>query len=107
MSEQYITKTMAKYCKHEGCEAISMQRFNNDTCDNCWGKIQAKLEYFRGEIEAERISYGEIAELQGLAEHIEAGDVLLLEWAGVPEHEAEEMPLFEGTREALDKLTIR
>jgi len=70
-------------------------------------RIKNRLEYFRGEIEAERISYGEIAELQELAEHIEAGDVLLLEWAGVPEHEAEEMPLFEGTREALDKLTIR
>jgi len=44
-----------------------------------------RLEYLRGEIEAERISQGEIAELQSLAEHIEPGDVLLLEWAGVPE----------------------
>jgi len=44
-----------------------------------------RLEYLRGEIKAERISYGEIAELQSLAEHIEPGDVLLLEWAGVPE----------------------
>jgi len=47
--------------------------------------IKARLEYLRGEIEAERISYGEIAELQSLAGHIEPGDVLLLEWAGVPE----------------------
>lgn len=44
-----------------------------------------RLEYLRGEIQAERISYGEIAELQSLKEHIEPGDVLLLEWAGVPE----------------------
>lgn len=46
---------------------------------------QARLEHLRGEIEAERISYGEIAELASLAEHIEAGDTQLLEWAGVPE----------------------
>lgn len=51
-------------------------------------KIKARLEYLRGEIEAERISYGEIAELQDLAEHIDEGDVLLLEWAGVEESPA-------------------
>lgn len=48
-------------------------------------EIKQRLEYLRGEIKAERISYEEIAELQSLAEHIEAGDVELLEWAGVPE----------------------
>lgn len=48
--------------------------------------ITQRLEYLRGEIEAERISYGELAELQNLAEHIDPTDVLLLEWAGVPEH---------------------
>ena len=47
--------------------------------------IKERLEYFRGEIRAEKISYGEIAELQGLAEHIDKGDVELLEVAGVPE----------------------
>lgn len=51
--------------------------------------IKERLEYLRGEIEAERISYGEIAELQSLKEHIEEGDVLLLEWAGVSEGEVE------------------
>lgn len=45
----------------------------------------ARLDYLRGEIEAESISWGEIAELQGLAEYIDPSDVLLLEWAGVPE----------------------
>ena len=58
-------------------------------------EIKARLEYLRGEIEAERISYGEIAELQDLAAHIEPGDVLLLQWAGVPEFppvEEEECP---------------
>jgi hypothetical protein len=48
-------------------------------------QIKERLEYLRGEIKAERISYGEIAELQSLAEYIEPGDVVLLEWAGVPE----------------------
>jgi hypothetical protein len=47
--------------------------------------VPARLEYLRGQIQAEKISYGEIAELQGLAGHIDAGDVELLEWAGVPE----------------------
>ena len=44
-----------------------------------------RLEYLRGEIENERISYGEIAELQGLVDHIDPSDTLLLQWAGVPE----------------------
>ncbi len=48
-------------------------------------EIKERLEYLRGEIRAERISYGEIAELQSLADHIEPGDVELLQWAGVPE----------------------
>lgn len=48
-------------------------------------QIRARLEYLRGEINAERISYDEIHELQCLAEHTDAHDVQLLEWAGVPE----------------------
>lgn len=48
-------------------------------------EAEQRLEYLRGEIKAERISYGEIAELQALAEYIEPGDVELLQWAGVPE----------------------
>jgi hypothetical protein len=47
--------------------------------------IKDRLEYLRGEIEAERISYGEIAELQDLAKFIEPGDTLLVQWAGIPE----------------------
>ena len=50
-------------------------------------EIKARLKYLRGEIEAEKISQLELAELQSLAEHIEPGDNLLLEWAGVPEGE--------------------
>lgn len=47
--------------------------------------IKDRLEYLRGEIEAERISYEEIAELQDLAPHIEPDDTVLREWAGMPE----------------------
>jgi hypothetical protein len=48
-------------------------------------QIKARLEYLRGELRAERISYGELAELQSLAEYIDPQDVELLEAAGVPE----------------------
>jgi len=47
--------------------------------------IKERLEYLRGEIRGERISYGEIAELQSLKKHIDKNDVELLEWAGVKE----------------------
>ncbi len=48
-------------------------------------EIKEKLEYLRGEILAERISYGEIAELQALAKYIDPSDAELLQWAGVKE----------------------
>ena len=47
--------------------------------------VSDRLEYLRGELRAERISYGELAELQGLPGFIGEGDVELLEAAGVPE----------------------
>lgn len=50
--------------------------------------IKQRLEYLRGELRAERISYDELHELQSLAIHIEPGDVELLEAAGVPEEHA-------------------
>lgn len=49
------------------------------------GNIKERLEYLRGELRAERISYGELAELESLAEHIEPDDVELREAAGLPE----------------------
>ena len=48
-------------------------------------RAKTRLEYLRGEIKKECISYGEIAELQSLAKYIEPSDVLLLNWAGVEE----------------------
>ena len=48
--------------------------------------IEARLAAIRKSIEAENVSMDEIAELQNeLVEHIDPSDVLLLEWAGVPE----------------------
>jgi hypothetical protein len=49
-----------------------------------WG-IRARLEYLRGELAAERVSYGELAELQSLAEYIPVGDTQLREAAGLCE----------------------
>ncbi len=47
--------------------------------------IKQRLEYLRGELRGERISYGELAELQDLAAHIPADDLELREAAGLPE----------------------
>ena len=55
-------------------------------------EISDRLEYLRGELRAERMSYAELAELQGLAEHIDPSDVELLETAGVPEFPEEVLP---------------
>jgi hypothetical protein len=53
--------------------------------------IKSRLEEIRIEIRAERISQGEIHELQSLAEHIDKNDVELLEWAGVDEFEEDDI----------------
>jgi hypothetical protein len=52
--------------------------------------VKRRLEELREELRAERISYGELLELQSLADYIEPGDVELLEWAGVPEYDEDE-----------------
>ena len=62
--------------------------------ENSWDweaeRAAKRLEYLRGRLRAERISYGELAELQGLAGYIEPGDTELLEAAGLPEFEPDE-----------------
>lgn len=48
----------------------------------------AHLEVIRAAIEAENVSYSELADLQHIAEtapHLLDGDTLLQEWAGLPE----------------------
>lgn len=55
--------------------------------------IKQRLEYLRGEIIEQRISYLELVELQDLADYIQEDDVELLQWAGVeefPDNEEEE-----------------
>ena len=47
--------------------------------------IKKRLEELRKELREERISYGELCELQSLTSYIEPDDVELLEAAGVPE----------------------
>ena len=47
--------------------------------------IQQRLEQLRQAIRDENISYGEIAELQALANHIPDDDVELRQWAGLEE----------------------
>ena len=51
-------------------------------------EIKERLVQLRQELRQERISYGELIELQSLSEYIEADDVELLEAAGVPEHKS-------------------
>ena len=60
--------------------------------------IEKRLEYLRGEIRAERISYGEIFELQDLARYIKDDDVELLQWAGVEEDDTDFSGATEGDR---------
>lgn len=47
--------------------------------------IQSRLEEIRTAIRNERVSYGELAELESLSGYIKEGDVELLEWACVTE----------------------
>ena len=53
-------------------------------------RIKERLEELREEIREERISTGEILELESLKEYIDPSDVELLEWAGVEEFPEDE-----------------
>lgn len=48
--------------------------------------MRDRLEELRAELRAERISYGELVELQELAQYIDENDVELLEAAGINEY---------------------
>jgi hypothetical protein len=69
-----IKKELCNCGKYAGFHEISLH-------------FEDRLAYLRAEIDAERISYGEIMELQSLAKHIDPKDTILLEWAGVPENQ--------------------
>jgi hypothetical protein len=51
---------------------------------------QKRLEELRKELRAERISYGELAELESLKEYIDDDDIELRQAAGIPEFEDED-----------------
>jgi len=69
--------------------------YNVDEDEGKDDTVKERLEYLRGELRAERISTGELLELQSLVPYIEEGDVELLEAAGVPENEDEDRPIGE------------
>jgi hypothetical protein len=48
--------------------------------------MEDRLEQLRAELRAERISYGELVELQSLASHIDKDDVELLGAIGINEY---------------------
>lgn len=50
-------------------------------------EIKERLEYLRGELREERISQGELIELESLVKYIDKDDIELLQAAGVPEFE--------------------
>lgn len=54
-------------------------------CRRCEKEMQRRLEHLRQELRAERISYGEIAELQSLVNYIDRRDTELLEACGTLE----------------------
>lgn len=58
--------------------------WESDGPDTCEEQVPLRLEYLRGCVRAERMSWGELHELQSLAPFIDRSDVELLEAAGVP-----------------------
>jgi hypothetical protein len=62
---------------------VKRNQLNHETMKT--KRIKERLEELRIEIQNERISIGEIIELQSLVEHIDKSDVELLQWAGVDE----------------------
>jgi hypothetical protein len=79
MDLEYVRKGIALDIQRYGHVAAWREPIYHET------HRRDRLEYLRSELRAERISWGELHELQSLAEHIEPGDVELLEAAGVPE----------------------
>lgn len=67
------------------CDVCGCRSYNAEAKKKCVPHEQRRLAYLRTQIEAECISMEELHELQGLAKYIDPSDVLLLEWAGVPE----------------------
>ena len=82
-----------KYTQYPYRYPVSLAELNDDELKTfaeiadiiqAWA-IEQNLDYFREEIRNERMSYGDIVNLQGYQEHIPDWDVELLSWAGVEE----------------------
>lgn len=82
-----IWPTVAKFLNESDPGTFGAEYIGRLVEDRYRDRIKERLEHLRDEIRAERIGYGEIAELQALVEYIEPGDVELLAWAGVEEGE--------------------
>lgn len=82
-----LARQMAREAREAG--SASPDEIIEELQDEYHGEPDPKvrLEEIREAIHAENISYGEIAELQGLIEHIDPHDAELLEWAGVSEED--------------------
>jgi len=83
------------YFRNEGGDDWGIYRYDNiavnefgsisEADDVIRAEFKKRLEELRAELESESISTSQLIELQDLAPYIEAGDVQLLEAAGVPE----------------------
>jgi hypothetical protein len=77
-------KPKPKPCRICGHPLIGVKALGK-RCQDSRACYSRRLEYLRSELRAERISYGELAELQSLIPHINPDDTELLEAAGVQE----------------------
>lgn len=74
----------------DAINCYELETIGGDAYEAIKAEINERLERLRVELRAERISTGELIELQGLASAIDDGDVELLEAAGVPERVSED-----------------
>lgn len=73
------------YCEREDVDEfyVALEGHTEEEIE----EARATLEEIRAAIDAESVSYGELALLADLSHYIEPGDVQLAEWAGIPESE--------------------
>ena len=85
LSMDQATRMVERYPDSSRSMVVKEKQFSQDKYFLTVEQIKKKLEYFRQELRAERISQGELIELEFFAKYIDEGDVELLEAAGVPE----------------------
>lgn len=84
---RWMVKQQLGYAETQGIFAVLDNLKAQGYHDVATAVAKERLEQLRAVIDAECISYGELAELQGMVEYIDIHDVQLLEWAGVDEEE--------------------